>query len=301
MALGLSLMALLGSPAAAAAEAPEPAGRRVEWRPEWRRANALDYGLTAVLWGGGVWLRLAGPEPPERSWQLPGEDAIADALAVRGSGLDTVVLISDIAFYGSFGYRVLDSALTPGIGWNAWDVSQQLLVIDLQSLGLTAAVFWVAQATVGRERPPYRDCPEQAPPGGSCDSDSDERYRSFIAGHLAMATAAASLTCLHHAKLPLYGGGVADDLACATTIGAATASGVTRLLSENHYASDILLGAGLGVLGGYVWPKLLYYGFGGPDPEPPREASRYDPRQVSLMVAPSLELDSPGVRVLGLF
>ncbi len=37
----------------------------------------------------------------------------------------------------------------------------------------------------------------------------------------------------------------------------ATASGVMRILSDNHYATDVMLGAAIGLGSGYLVPKLL--------------------------------------------
>jgi hypothetical protein len=49
------------------------------------------------------------------------------------------------------------------------------------------------------------------------------------------------LTCVHHAHLPLYGGGVADTLACGTMIAAAVVTGVGRVVTEEHHAFDLVM------------------------------------------------------------
>jgi hypothetical protein len=38
---------------------------------------------------------------------------------------------------------------------------------------------------------------------------------------------------------------------------------VLRIVYDEHWASDVLVGATVGTLSGYVLPSLLHYGFGG--------------------------------------
>jgi len=68
---------------------------------------------------------------------------------------------------------------------------------------------------------------------------------------------AARLLCVHHKFLPLFGGGGADTVACAWGLTVASLTGTMRLVADEHWASDVLLGAGLGWISGYYLPQLL--------------------------------------------
>ncbi|MEQ8277642.1 MAG: phosphatase PAP2 family protein [Deltaproteobacteria bacterium] len=125
--------------------------------------------------------------------------------------------------------------------------------------------MWTTQLFVGRERPHSRRCDEPGFEGGDlgCDSDDENnRYRSFISGHPALVVAAAGVTCMHHSRMPIYGGGVGDNLACASMIGAAATTGVLRDVSGSHHASDVMFGTALGLVAGWIVPSALHYGFG---------------------------------------
>jgi hypothetical protein len=210
----------------------------------------------------GFGVRFFGPSPPreQNAWQI--EKDITDAVALRGDAGSFLQRAGDIGYLGTIAYRLVDSALVPSIFWGAPDVAWQMTMIDLEAFSIVAAVIWGSQAIVGRERPRFRDCPAAAPDRTNCNFSGDNRYRSFISGHFVVAVTGASLTCLHHAQLGLYGGGMADDIACGTHVAAALTVGVSRFTREEHYLSDTLLGGALGVFAGYVVPSALHYGFG---------------------------------------
>ena len=86
--------------------------------------------------------------------------------------------------------------------------------------------------------------------------------QSFVSGHTAIAFTGAGLTCAHHRHLPLYGGGWPDVAICVATLAAASSTAVLRVMSDRHYASDSLLGIGLGLVSGWGLPEWLHYGAG---------------------------------------
>lgn len=245
-------------------------GAEVEWRDEWPRFREWQYATTAALLGGGIALRytVADPERSDLSGVLF-DDWVASELSVgHEPSRWALATVTDAVFYGAVAYRLLDSTLVPGLGHDAWDVSRELVLIDLQSYGVIAAVLWSAQALVGRQRPINADCSreEVAAHEKVCEPNNEHRNRSFISGHVAVNVAIAGLTCLHHAHLPLYGGGTWDHVACWATITLAAAGAVGRAATKNHWATDVLLGAALGVGAGYLLPAALHYGFDGRGP-----------------------------------
>jgi membrane-associated phospholipid phosphatase len=78
-------------------------------------------------------------------------------------------------------------------------------------------------------------------------------------GHVSTAVTGAALICTHHLRLDLYGSRAADITACGLGIAAAVASGVSRIASDNHYTTDVLSGAAIGVVSGWLVPTLLHY------------------------------------------
>jgi membrane-associated phospholipid phosphatase len=63
---------------------------------------------------------------------------------------------------------------------------------------------------------------------------------------------------VHHQFLPLYGGAW-DDVACATSLTTAFATGLFRIIGDRHYATDVIFGAAAGFSLGYIYPWLFHY------------------------------------------
>ena len=66
----------------------------------------------------------------------------------------------------------------------------------------------------------------------------------------------------HAERAPMAIACFADRAPCLFMIGAATTAGVLRIVYDEHWASDVLVGAAVGTVSGYVLPSLLHYGFG---------------------------------------
>jgi membrane-associated phospholipid phosphatase len=167
---------------------------------------------------------------------------------------------SDALLALSVAYPVLgDGVLAASWYHGSSDVAEQILLIDTETLALTFAVQATVASLAGRERPYGRDC------GGEVQDDSsdckrNDRYRSFFSGHAAGAFAGASLSCMHHLHLPLYGGGGAEVASCAAGYAAATATATLRVVGDMHYVSDIFFGAAWGTAAGLGVPWFLHYG-----------------------------------------
>jgi membrane-associated phospholipid phosphatase len=261
----LALVALL-------THVPRAGADEVAWSPAWPRVRPWEYVAGPALIAYGITLRFEGPQP-DANWRggILFDDAVIDAIAVRSRTRVTIGHVTDAMFYSAMAFRLVDSALMPGLVHGKWDVALQMTFIDMESFGVVASVLWTTQLFVRRERPYMEECrndPEFAAREGDCKGlPNTDMNRSFISGHPAVGVAAAALTCLHHAHMPLYGGGVGDGLACGATIAAAAVNGIGRVVAEKHYASDLILGVTLGLAAGYVVPKALHYGWGRPTPE----------------------------------
>lgn len=265
----------------------------IEWR--WRRFQPWEYAATVGALAGGFYLRF-GVEAPDGDWQggILADDWIQDRVGVEGTdNRRHVVAATDAIYLGSMAYRLVDSAVLPGLLWGNWDTALQMSMIDLEAFGFVAITLWGEQALFGRQRPYVDHCPGFA--SESCNPESEERNRSFYAGHPAVAMTAAGLTCTHHARLPLYGGGALDTLVCGLTVGAALLTGYGRAVTEMHYASDVAIGLGVGAFAGFGLPALLHYG----DERRPRVVRT--PPRVRVTAAPMLSEDRLGFGLVGLF
>lgn len=240
----------------------------VRWDESWERFRPWQWAAAPALLGGSLALRYLGPQPSGR-WSGGGlENGVVDALAIRRDpARHRIVLATDLHLFGSLGLLLADAVLTAGVAHGRWDVALQMLMIDLQSVAVVTTVLWSAQLLADRARPYERFCDEPEYPAivRDCEDNASERGRGFIAGHTAIVTTVAGLTCTHHGHMPLFGGGLADSLTCGVLIGAAVLNGVGRIATENHYASDVLLGFGLGGLAGWLLPAALHYGLGEPE------------------------------------
>ena len=227
------------------------------------------------------------------------DDDVLDVVALETAKANELgQTFGDAFFYGTFAYRLVDSIGVPLIGYGDGDLALQMSMIDLEAFGTVALVLWGSQAFVRRERPVItRRCDEPQFAGTSkCNADSVERSRSFIAGHFAVVLTGAGLTCMHHRHIPLYGGQW-DDVACGSTIGAAAMTAGLRLMTEDHYPSDTVLGLALGGFAGWVLPSVLHY------KSRPRqsEVAHANATTIRVQVLPMLQQDRYGVAALGVF
>ena len=279
----------------------DAAESEIDWR--WRRFQTWEYFATAAMLGGGFYLRFGAPHPdPDWKGGILFDDDIRERTAVQSvENRKLVTRMTDIAYFGSMGYRLVDSVFVPGVGWQNWDTALQMSMIDLEAFGFVAITLWGLQASFGRERPYVDRCgdPEFHANEGGCRKES-EPNRSFYAGHPAVGMTAAGLTCTHHSYLPLYGGS-GDALACGVTLGAAVMNGFGRVLSEKHYASDLAVGFGVGAFAGFVLPRVLHYAH----PTRPvlaRESEDHEPAlAVRVIPVPMVGSDRLGMSLVGAF
>lgn len=131
-----------------------------------------------------------------------------------------------------------------------------LELVGLQSFAYSGLLSYSALRGVARERPDSSECRRQNPNDPSaCKVDTE----SFFSGHTAIVATSAGLTCANHRYLPLWGHPLADAGACLLATGGALTTAVTRVIGDRHYASDVLLGFGVGFGVGYAVPTLLHY------------------------------------------
>ena len=264
--------AIVTLPTDARADEPMAAPRgKVEWKTgQWDRFTLWEGALTAGVTVAGYVLNetLEDPIAPRLDFEVPGLDPGVRGL-VRARGVQGQEMWSR---WSDIGYRtmalfpmVVDAGVVSlGIHHNV-DVAAQLFLIDLESFTLAAFAQQMTSRITSRPRPFRQDCADD---GKSTRHECGDLrdVRSFYAGHASAAFTAAGLTCLHHQHLPLYGGGAPDAWACVWAVSVASLTALGRMTSDEHWASDTMLGVGTGWLFGYVMPKWLHYGWNGSKP-----------------------------------
>lgn len=291
--IALSLTSTPAFAQSAELETVELTADDVEWDPDWDRIRAWEYVAAPTMLVAGLGSYVLLPAPDENVIGTPAVDReIYEAVrAPNQRAHDTWSLVGDVAFYGSMAYRLAD-VLIIGIAHEAWDVAWQVGWMDLESFSIIASSLWVPHYLgLGRERPGFSTCGDPDHYGEDCTRDHI-RYRSFYAGHAAVAMAAAGQTCSHHFFLPIYGGGAGDAFACGAMIAVGALTGVARAVPGKHWPSDVLLGWGIGAASGWLVPLGLHYGF-------TRDPDRNDLRRVRL--TPVMYGEHPGLVLHGGF
>lgn len=238
---------------------------QVRWQPYWPRMQPWEYVLTGSLIGGQLLLEL-GPidiegEPRTRGpW--PGDGLARDLLRVDDPDVQGELDgASDYTWHATelfplYGSALLGALVVHGQPAVAW----QLTAISIQSLFVSGVVSRILHATVRRKRPHFDAlCPARSRRFEDFCRAREGESQGFISGHAALAFTGAGLTCRFHEELPLFGGGWGDALACTTALSGAFVTGVLRVISDRHYASDTIAGALVGFFNGYFLPKLLHF------------------------------------------
>lgn len=121
------------------------------------------------------------------------------------------------------------------------------------ALGLTLIVQELVKGTVGRERPLAAECE----PGSERRGCGDDAFKSFFSGHAATSFASAGFSCAMHLSRSLYGDAAADGTSCAVSLLLASTTGILRIAADQHYLSDVVVGAVFGFAVGYLVPLAL--------------------------------------------
>jgi membrane-associated phospholipid phosphatase len=137
------------------------------------------------------------------------------------------------------------------------EAAQEMALIDLETLAISGALQGATNVLVSRERPYGSTCGSSVLPSDALDCTGSIHYRSFFSGHSSFAFTGAALICVHHFENDLLGAPW-DALSCAGGYAVAATTATFRVVSDVHYASDILTGALLGTLVGYGVPLLHY-------------------------------------------
>lgn len=249
------------------AETPTPTkkGAPIVWREVWPRFRPAEMAFT-----GGMALNVAMAlflyPAPKNNWDGPilFDKPIRNTVTLKDRDARNVAAsVSDGIYYALAGFPIIDTVVVASAVHGNSDLTVQMLAIDLESFAFGGAIALSAEKA-GRRRPMARVCESDPSYDKKCKND-DNLNSSFLSGHTTIGFVGAGLLCAHHLNVPLYGGGAADTTTCIAGMSAAIVGGALRVTTDNHYTSDVVLGAGVGLVAGYLMPVLLHYGRSGGD------------------------------------
>jgi membrane-associated phospholipid phosphatase len=275
-----------------------PHGRSgLHWHAHWQNVGVREYITVGALAAGGIGVSLFVSPPDEARWDKAFlfDNSIRDALRIDSrSGRKTAEAISD----GLFVWEVLHPTILDPllVAWWAREspfVAWQMLVIDAQAYSLTLLLTDVIKRVAARARPWVSNpgC-EQSSDGEECGSGG--RNVSFYSGHAAVTATGAGLICAHHTQLSLYQNNVLDTGMCALAVLGTAVTGAMRIASDNHWATDVLIGHLMGYTSGYLLPTLLYY-------KEFRATPHDHPEGPSYAALPLIRRDALGINLIGMF
>ncbi|MGC4094800.1 MAG: phosphatase PAP2 family protein [Polyangiaceae bacterium] len=236
-----------------------PLAQAQELPPRYRPIGPDDYALTLMGFVGAGMVALALPVRASQSnWDRPilfdgpvRDLTLGDTTASRAR-YDAV---SNVTLYSSVAWVAFDAL---GYSWalrRRPELARELAWIDAESYAVTLLATNLTKRLVQRRRPYATRCDDDAAYNDKCGS-ADQNV-SFFSGHSSISATSAGLLCFQHQAFRLYGGGAPDALACAGGVGLMAATGLLRIASDNHWASDVAVGYLVGFASGYGLPWLL--------------------------------------------
>lgn len=188
-------------------------------KTRWTSTNSFDRGIRDGLRSGSKSTREAA-------------DTASDVMLALAAGL--------------LPFASIGKTLSEHECYEAYDMATDAAEAFTLTLLLTTGTKLIA----GRQRPYVQEC-DGSPPGDvSCDDSG--RKKSFFSGHASMAATGAGLSCSYAMKRKTWGDSkVARFTPCALGIGAALATGALRIVDDDHWGSDVIVGLLVGATVGY--------------------------------------------------
>ena len=223
------------------------------WRKEWPEFRASEGATTIAAGLATAAIMFMGPVEQPR-WQGPFlfDNAVRNDLRANNPETrKTYQTIGDWTYRLSPVLPLVDVLLVSTIGHSDRKLALNLGGMLLEAYSYSGLASFVSTELSARKRP-YSECRE----GGECDT------QSFYSGHSAIAATGAGLMCANHTRIALYGNPVLDIGSCVLASANAVLTATTRVVSDRHYSTDVILGLGFGFGFGYAVPVLLHYSYG---------------------------------------
>jgi membrane-associated phospholipid phosphatase len=232
------------------------------WRDTWP-TFAWWEGAATVAAGATTLVLFLNEPPHDPRWEggILFDDALRDGLRLASqSDRQRVRALGDLPYYAAGVIPlVIDPVLVAWLGHGDPKAAVNLGLVGLEAFSYVGLLSFISTRVSVRERPDSAECRKLHPDGRGCDAPDTE---AFWSGHTSIAAASAGIVCAHHAYMPLWKYRALDVAACAVASGGAFATGFSRLLSDRHYATDVIVGTAVGFGVGYAVPVLLHYSRG---------------------------------------
>lgn len=227
------------------------------WNADWPRFSTAEYLAVGLL----VALLMAFTEirPRMRArWDrpIPFDDAVRARLRAATSGQRRRAgKVSDILLWASTIAPFACCLLLHRIGNG--DVATQLALISTLALLAASGANRIATTLAGRPRP-YTRVLDGEGRVKRHPSGHPERLRSFFSGHTALTATGCSLVATFAIELQ-WVNGLGRWLSVGTALAAIVAVATLRVRGDRHYFSDVVAGAGVGVMCGAALPIWAHF------------------------------------------
>jgi hypothetical protein len=259
---------------------------QLQWNDEDRGAGWANVVLLGVTGSVALAAQIVEPtrgDPWQHTWGVDEQTRsalrLSDPSARRAARTTSDMLAAALVSYPI----VVEAGLNVAWAKSSSRVGFEMGLMQLEVLGVTAALVGVSKVAFSRERPYGRLCGSELS-ATSEDCVVGDRYLSYFSGHAAFTFASASLTCFQHTRWDLWGNTPAW-VPCATSYTLAATTALLRVAADRHYITDIATGAVVGTAVGLVVPWFHYR----------------SPRQRDNNVAWSLGIVADGVGLHGVF
>ena len=218
--------------------------------------NHQYYLLPALAAGNLLFLLTGTPGSARWSGGILFDGPIRDALKLSSrDSRESAAKIGDLILYSLIAYpTVVDAGVDAGLVQKDSRVAGNIALMNSQAFLITGIASLLFKKLTARERPYAKECAADASYDSGCGANDE--HMSFFSGHAAFSFTAAGLICAHHKALDL-GGGMAP---CYVSLAAAVAVSLSRVMADRHYATDVMFGAVVGWLSGYVLTRASNYG-----------------------------------------
>ena len=287
------VLALLCAPARSSAQGDDEEPTAL-WDESWGRSGIPNYTLIGAAAAVAV-VDLILRSNTDRGNRNRNDFDEAVRSALRLPDQDQRLLVRD--FSDGLLTLMTSAPLFDALIFAAWqheseDTALQMILMHAEVIAITLAFQTLANVLLVRERPYGRTCGGGGPDDLAEDSfycDSPDRYSSFFSGHTSQAFASAAVLCSFHMNMPLLSSGPENALVpCILGFVAASTTGLFRVLSDMHYASDVIVGAAAGTSIGFLVPWLFHF-------NPRNQSADDDDVQVTFVPTPT------GIAVAGFF
>jgi hypothetical protein len=259
---------VVGSQALSGSAEPTGPQHRVVWREDWPRYSfdeaILSLGMGALLLAA----ELLPTATTSANWTggILFDQGVREGLRLRAvESRESARVASEVLQWVLIGTPfVIDALAAAGIGDGNWDAAFQMGLISLESYIIALVVWKVTVLLARRERPLAVWCAGEG--SGTAECNDELETTSFFSNQAVNAFTGASLICLHHTHMPLFGDEAADVSACVVGMTSAAIVGLLRVMSDREYLTDVLMGAIVGFVAGYIIPWAVHYQ-GGARPE----------------------------------